>query len=82
MNMIYNSDLYCVVEFYSEDSGKNGFEITDKAARKEVFISGPMAASFKSDVFEMMGDNSLTMEEVDEYMSRWTGLMTSPVVLH
>lgn len=82
MNMIYNSDLYCVVEFHTDDGQQNGFEITDKAARKEVFISWLMAAAFKSGVLELLGDDNLSMDEVDEYMTRWSGLMTSPVLLH
>ena len=60
MQMVYNSDNYVVVQFdlpQSEDTdlgddalSRGGFEIVDKFARKEIFIEGAMAETFKDEV--------------------------------
>ena len=57
MQMLYNSDSYAVVQFDVPDDARGaigpargGYEIVDKFARKEIFIEGAMAASFKEGV--------------------------------
>lgn len=86
MNMIYNSPNYCVVEFASfaardghEESG--GFEIMDKTAKREIFIGGLLADSFRKDVTSLI-DSEPSTEEVDEYLSRFDSMMQHPLVLH
>ncbi len=88
MNMIYNSPNYCVVEFRGEtdeakDSpgGHAGYEIMDKAARREIFLGGHLADRFRADVQELIASEP-TIEEVDEFLSRFDGLMQQPMVLH
>ena len=86
MNMIYNSPNYCVVEFAGfaardgrEDTG--GFEIMDKTAKREIFIGGSLADTFRKDVTSLIGSEPST-EEIDEYLSRFDALMQHPLVLH
>ena len=88
MLMVYNSDNYAVVQFDVPDDGPNatglkrgGFEIVDKFARKEIFIEGAMAASFKEGV-EALIASSPSEEELDEYLARYVALMQQPLVLH
>lgn len=85
MNMIYNSPNYCVVEFRGESpetaGGHTGFEIMDKASRREIFLGGQLAARFREDVQELIATEP-TIEEVDEFLSRFDGLMQQPMVLH
>lgn len=86
MNMIYNSHNYCVVEFASfaardgrEEAG--GFEIMDKTAKREIFIGGSMADSFRKEVTSLI-DSEPSTEEIDEYLSRFDSMMQQPLVLH
>ena len=56
MQMLYNSDSFAVVSFdVPADEGegaltRGGYEIVDKFARKEIFIQGALAESFKQGV--------------------------------
>jgi hypothetical protein len=85
MNMIYNSPTYCVVEFRSgEGDGApfaGGYEIMDKAAKREIFLGGVLAEKFRSDVTELIA-NEPSIEEVDDFLSNFEGLMQQPLVLH
>jgi len=58
-----------------------GYEIVDKFARKEIFIEGAMAQSFKEGV-EALIESQPSEEEIDEYLGRFSSLMQHPVVLH
>jgi len=58
-----------------------GYEIVDKFARKEIFIQGALAESFKEGV-EALIRTEPSEEEVDEYIERFTSLMQQPLVLH
>ena len=92
MQMLYNSDSYAVVQFDyagefaasgegSDEARRGGFEIVDKFARKEIFIDGAIAKSFKEGVDALI-ESGPTEEEIDEYIARYTQLATQPVVLH
>jgi len=88
MLMVYNSDNYAVVQFDVPDDTpsaaaptRGGFEIVDKFARKEIFIDGAMAASFKEGV-EALIATSPSEEELDEYLARYVALMQHPLILH
>lgn len=91
MQMVYNSDNYVVVQFdlpETQDSGlgddalsRGGFEIVDKFTRKEIFIEGAMAETFKDEVTALI-ETSPSEEEMDAYIERYTSLMLHPVVLH
>jgi hypothetical protein len=91
MQMLYNSDNYVVVQFEvpSGDAAtaggdgltRGGYEIVDKFARKEIFIEGAMAESFKEGVQALI-ESSPSEAEMDDYIARYTSLMQQPVVLH
>ena len=93
MQMLYNSDSYAVVEFEvaaeqasSGTSGaealtRGGYEIVDKFARKEIFIQGALAESFKEGV-EALIQTQPSEEEIDDYIERFSSLMQQPVILH
>jgi Protein of unknown function (DUF3567) len=97
MYMLYNSDSFAVVQFdmaanppagagpQSEDANAplthGGFEIVDKFARKEIFIQGALAESFKQGV-EALIQTRPSEEEIDDYIERFSSLMQHPVVLH
>jgi hypothetical protein len=89
MQMLYNSDSFAVVMFDVSDAAaegsdslnRGGYEIVDKFARKEIFIEGALAQSFKEGV-EALIESQPSEEEIDEYLGRFSSLMQHPVVLH
>jgi hypothetical protein len=91
MNMLYNSDSFVVVHFEvpadaalpeSNDAlMRGGYEIVDKFARKEIFIEGALAESFKEGV-ESLIETRPSEEEMDAYIGRYASLMQQPLVLH
>lgn len=96
MNMIYNSPNYCVVEFgqfIARDRGAEpagagagkhfggGFEIMDKTAKREIFLEGKMADVFRKDVATLI-DSEPSLEEIDEFLSRFDAMMQQPLSLH
>jgi len=96
MQMLYNSDSFVVVQFdmtgdVSASASRagagtdalthGGYEIVDKFARKEIFIQGALAESFKQGV-EALIKTEPSEEEIDDYIERFTSLMQQPVILH
>jgi Protein of unknown function (DUF3567) len=89
MQMLYNSDSFIVVQFdvpaADTDAGaalgRGGYEIVDKLARKEIFLEGLMAESFKTGV-QAIVDGEATPEAFDEFIGRYTALAQQPVVAH
>jgi hypothetical protein len=89
MQMLYNSDSFSVVQIdvsrvgssHPEALSSGGYEIVDKFARKEIFIEGPMAESFKEGVVALI-ETSPSEEEIDDFIGRYTSLMQQPVILH
>lgn len=85
MNLIYNSDHYSVVEFGAEAGLEamrfGGYEIFDKPARREIFIAGPLAETFRQNVRELIASEP-TMDEIDDFLGSYGSLMAQPVVLH
>jgi hypothetical protein len=65
----------------NEGLTRGGYEIVDKFARKEIFIEGALAESFKEGV-EALIETQPSEEEIDDYLGRFTSLMHQPVVLH
>jgi hypothetical protein len=94
MQMLYNSDNFAVVAFEvpareaapvaAEAEGaltRGGYEIVDKFSRKEIYLEGALAESFKAGV-EALIETSPSVEEIDAYIARFASLMHQPVVLH
>jgi hypothetical protein len=90
MQMLYNSDNFAVVQIDVPDHlaaqgegvmGHGGYEIVDKFARKEIFLQGEMAQTFKDGV-EALIQTEPSEEELDDYIGRFTTLAQQPVVLH
>ncbi len=81
MNMIYNSPSYCVVEFKDPEGLVGGFEIMDKLARREIYLGGDLGRQFRDGV-KVLIESEPSVEEVDEFLSRFEGLMQHPLVQH
>lgn len=89
MQMLYNSDSFAVLRFDvpqdAADSGtrpgRGGFEIVDKLARREIFIDGVLAESFRQGV-EALAEHNPSQEALDEFIGRYCALAQHPVTLH
>ena len=85
MNLIYNSDLYSIVEFDMNDDPEalqcGGYEIMSKFGRYEVFLRGERAETFRREVEDLIASEP-TMEEVDAYLARYDPLMPQPTLFH
>lgn len=62
-------------------AGRGGYEIVDKAARKEIYIQGALAQRFEQGV-QALVSQAHTPEELDDYIAGFTGLAQYPVTLH
>lgn len=94
MQMLYNSDSFTVVRFDLPGAetgptsaggaapvGRGGYEIVDKFARREIFIEGLLAESFKQGV-QALAETDPTEEAFDEFIGRYCALAQQPVTLH
>jgi len=87
METIYNSPQFCVVEFSElQDADgaslrNGGYEIMDKTLRREIFLRGADAEFFKTSV-ESLIEREPTVDEFDEFLSGYSGLMGTPLTLH
>ena len=85
MNLIYNSAQYSVVEFGAdldlEALRFGGYEIVDKGGKRETFIAGTLAQSFRRDV-NLLIAREPSVEEIDEFLGGYDAMMSQPVLLH
>ena len=95
MLMLYNSENFAVVQIdvqggaeaqaagrdRARPNSRGGFEIVDKFARKEIFLQGALADSFKQGVDALI-QTEPTGEEMDAYLERFAALMQQPLSLH
>lgn len=59
----------------------SGYEIVDKLARKEIFLQGPVAASFQRGVKALV-DQGPDPQALEDFIAGFTVLAQHPVVLH
>ena len=53
----------------------------DKACKREIFLGGVMAEKFRQDVTMLIAGEP-SIEEVDDFLAGFQGLMQQPLVLH
>lgn len=89
MQILYNSDIYAVMQFQltrTDDAGsgtaRGGFEIVDKAARREIFLEGALAERFKQGVEALVREGQPSIEAFDDYITGFTGLAQHPLAAH
>ncbi len=85
MNLIYNSEQYSVVEFgvdtAQEALRSGGYEIMDKPSKREIFIGGSLAESFRLQVQRLIASEP-DAEQIDAFLAGYEELMHQPVVMH
>lgn len=60
---------------------RNGFEIVDKRAGREIYLDGSWAELFQQRLAEWQR-NSPTQEEVEDVLAQYTELATLPLYMH
>ncbi len=66
----------------SSAPARGGFEIVDKAARREIFIEGALAERFQQGVQDLVNTGTATEENFDDYIAGFATLAQHPLVLH
>jgi hypothetical protein len=91
MQMLYNSDSFVVVRFDvpvdaagGDDAAprRGGYEIVDKHARREIYLQGALAESFREGVQALADSGDASEEAFDEFIGRYCVLAPHPVTLH
>ena len=82
MELLYNSEAFVVMQFtLAGQAALGGYEIVDKAARKEVYLQGAVAESFQRGV-QALVEQGPSEESLDAYIAGFTVMAQQPVVLH
>jgi transcriptional regulator of nitric oxide reductase len=77
MNVIYNSDNYCVVEYPAE----HAIELVDKRSARGTLMQGDVAERFAQSMQDAVEEEA-TAEHIDEFLGGFDTLLTQPVVYH
>jgi Protein of unknown function (DUF3567) len=77
LNILYDSDNYCVAEF----GVGTGIELVDKQARRSGFLEGPVAARLRSSMAQLRYADP-GEETVDEFLFTYDALLTNDLHLH
>ena len=82
MELLYNSEAFVVTQFtLAGQAAAGGYEIVDKAARKEIYLHGAVADSFQRGV-QALVQQGPSEESLDAYISGFTVMAQQPVLLH
>ena len=77
MNVMYNSDNYCVVEF----PGRHGIEVVDKTMGRAGFLEGEVEVKFRASMADLAADQS-SAESMDAFLGLYDALLINSVALH
>ena len=77
MNVMYNSENYCVVEF----PGRLGIEVVDKTTGRAGFLEGAVELKFRASMAHLAAGEP-SGESVDEFLGHYDALLTNSVALH
>jgi hypothetical protein len=77
MNVMYNSENYCVVEF----PGRHGIEVVDKTTGRAGFLEGAVEVKFRASMADLAAGEP-SAESVDEFLGLYDALLTNSVALH
>ena len=77
MNVMYNSENYCVVEF----PGRHGIELVDKTTGRAGFLEGAVEVKFRASLADFAAGEP-SSESVDEFLGAYDALLINSVALH
>jgi hypothetical protein len=77
MNVMYNSENYCVVEF----PGRHGIELVDKTTGRAGFLEGAVEVKLRASMADFAAGEP-SVESVDQFLGCYDALLTNSVALH
>ena len=77
MNVMYNSENYCVVEF----PGRLGIEVVDKTMGRAGFLEGEVEVQFRASMADLAAGEP-SAESMDEFLGLYDALLINSVALH
>lgn len=77
MNVIYNSDNYCVIEYPPQ----RGYEVVDKHAARGAFFQDGAADRFVEQI-ENAAKEDPSVEHFDDLLESLDALLTIPLTYH
>jgi Protein of unknown function (DUF3567) len=77
MNLVYNSELFSVVEYPTHAS----FELIDKHGKTTAFLVGDTAAKFRASM-ENVFSASPTVESIDEFLDGYEAPSEQHLTFH
>jgi len=77
MNVIYDSENFCLVEYPAQ----HGYELVDKHAQRGAFFQGNVAERFAQEMRDVMAEENVSIERFDEFLGDLDVLM-KPVLCH
>lgn len=78
MNVIYESDNYCVVEYPAQ----HGYELVDKNTQRGTFFQGGVAERFAQRMRDVVAEENVTAERFEEFLEDFDVQMNQPVLYH
>ena len=78
MNVIYESDNYCVVEYPAQ----HGYELVDKNAQRGTFFQGSVAERFAQRMRDVVAEENVSAERFEEFLEDFDVQMNQPVLYH
>jgi hypothetical protein len=78
MNVIYESDNYCVVEYPAQ----HGYELVDKNTLRGTFFQGGVAERFAQSMRDVFAEKNVSVERFEEFLEDFDVQMNQPVLFH
>jgi hypothetical protein len=78
MNVIYESDNYCVVEYPAQ----HGYELVDKNTQRGTFFQGGVAERFAQRMRDVVAEENVSAERFEEFLEDFDVQMNQPVLYH
>jgi len=80
MNVIYNSENYCVFQYLGRNM-RNMYELVDKRSARGTFFQGDVAERFSQSLQAAVAEDA-SVERVDEFLGTFDVLLNQPLVVH
>ena len=78
MNVIYDSENYCLMEY----PVAHGYELVDKHTQRGAYLEGDVAQQFAQRLQDVMSQENVSVERFEEFLESFEVLMNQRVTYH
>jgi hypothetical protein len=78
MNVIYDSEHYCLLEYPIP----HGYELVDKLMLRGAFLQGDAAEQFEQRMQDVVSQENMSVERFEEFLESFEVLMNQRVSYH